>query len=199
MIFSLRLVETWQYCHHSGRLKLDDGGWQQNSYGVDRMNFDIWWISSVWEWQVCISRMRGVRVFWETSNMTHCDTLLDCSVFSATDVLLIIDIPWYIPIQNYTILIHIIPWFTTIKIVVKHHLVKFTCFPQKPPGFSVKSEASESRRILNPYSMVKCSDQSMVAQTPRPFRTNLVVRKPTHQRLEPQADIHTYIQTDIHT
>ena len=104
-----------------------------------------------------------------------------------------------IPIQNYTILINIIPWFTTIKIVVKHHLVKFTCFPQKPPGFSVKSEASESRRILNPYSMVKCSDQSMVAQTPRPFRTNLVVRKPTHQRLEPQADIHTYRQTYIHT
>lgn len=52
--------------------------------------------------------------------------------------------------------------------------------------------ASESRRILNPYSMVKCSDQSMVAQTPRPFRTNLVVRKPTHQRLEPQVVFEDY-------
>eukprot|EP00435_Cladocopium_sp_Y103_P023932 s1479_g5.t2 len=52
--------------------------------------------------------------------------------------------------------------------------------------------ASESRRILNPYSMVKCSDQSMVAQPPRPCRAKLLTQKPAHQRMEPQVVFEDY-------
>eukprot|EP00438_Fugacium_kawagutii_P036131 Skav236850 [mRNA] locus=scaffold1027:350017:353713:+ [translate_table: standard] len=49
------------------------------------------------------------------------------------------------------------------------------------------------RRIVNPFSMVKCSDESMVHQSPRPCRPDfLPSTKASHKRWEPQVVFEDY-------
>lgn len=83
------------------------------------------------------------------------------------------ELSWWAHLLYYTRLLRWISWL-------------LRC-PVCPQSLQSGTEDATSRRILNPYSMVKFPNQTKVHNSPRPCRPPWITRKDHHLRAEPEV------------